>query len=147
MEWTITWDGTATCIIGGGGVGRKVAPKSILNGGGRGTFRFGHNPGNTWATFTITNVNDPPRNIRIYQTRYAANIKSGEIFNPDWLAQIRNFGILRFMDWMVTNNSGIAEFSQIADERYFAWGQGLTSSSSYGRKEECRSQSFVDLPI
>ena len=99
MEWTIKWEGAASCIIGGL---TKGGSQSILSGAGGGTFKFGKDPGNTWATFTIINANDPPRNIRIYQSRYAANVEAGETFNPDWLAQIRSFGILRFMDWMVT---------------------------------------------
>jgi hypothetical protein len=131
MEWTIAWDGSADCTIGGLTEG---GAQSIFSARARGTFRFGKNPGNTWASFTITDPNDPPRNIRIYQSSYDANVKAGETFNPDWLAQIRNFGVLRFMDWMATNNSEIAEFSQIADERYFSWGQSLTRLSSHGPK-------------
>jgi hypothetical protein len=30
------------------------------------------NPGNTWIDCPPTNPNDPPRNIRLYLTRYAA---------------------------------------------------------------------------
>jgi hypothetical protein len=128
-HWTIKWDGTGHCAIGGG----CVASQLIDNDAGSGTFSF-KSAGNAWTTFTITNIHDPPRNIRIYQTRYASNIVAGEKFNPDWLAQIRSFGILRFMDWMATNNSTITDFSQIADEQYFAWGQTLTPSSKFGPK-------------
>jgi len=130
-QWTIKWEGTGHCAIGGLTAGGSQV---IDNGAGSGSFKFGTKPGNTWFTIRIADIKDPPRNIRIFQTRYAANVMAGETFNPDWLAQIRNFGILRFMDWMATNNSEIAEFSQIADEQYFAWGQRLASSSSYGPK-------------
>lgn len=132
MKWTIKWDGSGTCAISGG----------VANGGSQqinsvarsGTFRFGANPGNTVATFTITDPKDPPRNIRIYQSRYEANIAAGELFNPDWLAQISSFGVLRFMDWMGTNGSEIADFSQIAPTDYCAWGQPLGPNSGHHRK-------------
>ena len=128
-DWIIKWDGTGHCVIGG----RCVASQLIHNSSGSGKFRF-RSAGNAWVTFSITNTHDPPRNIRIYQARYASNVAAGEKFNPDWLALIRSFGILRFMDWMATNNSMITDFSQIADEQYFAWGQTLTSSSNFGPK-------------
>lgn len=130
-SWAIKWEGTGLCTIGGLGAD---GTQSIDNASRSGTFRFGKRPGNIWTTFTITNINDPPRNIRIYQTRYASNVAAGQTFNPDWLGQIQNFGILRFMDWMGTNNSMISEFSQIADERYFAWGTTLTAASDFGPK-------------
>jgi hypothetical protein len=128
-DWIIKWDGTGHCVIGGGCVASQV----IDNRSGSGKFRF-RSSGNAWVTFTITNIHDPPRNVRIYQARYASNLAAGEKFNPDWLARIRSFGILRFMDWMATNNSMITDFSQIAGEDYFAWGQTVTSSSKFGPK-------------
>jgi hypothetical protein len=131
MQWTIKWDGSGTCVINGLSNGGS---QSINNAARSGTFRFGVNPGNTLATFTITDPRDPPRNIRIYQSQYEANMAAGELFNPDWLAQISNFGVLRFMDWMATNGSQIAAFSQIADMDYFTWGQLLDSTSGYGKK-------------
>src|SRR5579871_5596927 len=110
MKWTIKWDGSGTCIVRGLTNGGS---QSIDNAVRSGTFRFGAEPGNTWVSFIITDRSDPPRNIRIYQSQYEANMAAGELFNPDWLAQIRNFGVLRFMDWMATNGSQIADFSQI----------------------------------
>ena len=130
-QWVIEWDGTGICQIGGltSGGSQNIRPLARSS-----TFRFGKNPGNTWVTFKITNPTDPPRNVRIHQTRYLPNVANGETFNPDWLAQVRNFGILRFMDWMATNESEITDFSQLADERYFAWGQALNATSGYGPK-------------
>jgi hypothetical protein len=131
MKWTIKWDGSGTCFVGGL---TKGGSQSIDKAARSCAFRFGAEPGNTWVSFTVTDHSDPPRNIRIYQSQYEANMAAGELFNPDWLAQIRNFGVLRFMDWMATNGSQIADFSQIADTDYFAWAQGLDSTSGYGKK-------------
>ena len=98
-------------------------------------------------TLTLTDLQDPPRNIRIFQARYRRNIENGETFNPDWLAQISQFGILRFMGWMPTNNDTTSEFSQLADKSYFAWGQlfnSPTKNGEFGRKGECILNSFAN---
>ena len=85
MRWVVEWDGEAKCVVGGLTTG---GTQSIDNDRGRGDFTFGHNPGNTWLTFTITNRRRPPHNIRIYQGHYAKNVAAGEVFNPDWLSEI-----------------------------------------------------------
>lgn len=128
--WIVEWDGSATGRIDfltSGGTQSKVGSNKI-------TFKMGTGPGNTQLTLTLTNRNDPPRNIRIYQQRYAANVAAGEKFNPDWLAVIKKFGVLRFMDWQYTNNSSVTDFAQLADENYYRWCTQLTSTSSFGPK-------------
>ncbi len=131
MRWTIEWVGSAVCVINGL---TRGGSQSINNAQRFGTFTFGTNPGNTWTTFTLTDRRDPPRNIRIYQSRYAANVAAGETFNPDWLSQIRAFGVLRLMGWMSTNGNATTDFAQIADENYFRWGSALTETSEFGPK-------------
>lgn len=131
-EWIVRWDGSATCTI----IGLTQGGQVISNQPGLLRFRMGSNPTttNTVASFLITNRSDPPRNIRIYQSRYASNVDAGEKFNPDWLKQVRQFGILRFMGWMPTNFETISEFSQLATEDYFAWCQPKTATSGFGPK-------------
>ena len=118
-EWTATWDGSAEGRVEfttGGGAQAIIVPNRI-------DFTTGEDPDRVALVLRLTDRNDPPRNIRIFQSRYRQNVIDGERFNPDWLAEIRQFGVLRFMDWMVTNDSHISEFSQLADENYFAWCQ------------------------
>jgi hypothetical protein len=128
--WIVEWDGSASGhidLLTSGGTQSNVGSNKI-------TFKMGTRPGNTQLTLTLTNRNDPPRNIRIYQQRYAANIAAGEKFNPDWLAVIKKFGTLRFMDWQYTNNSEVKDFAQLADENYFRWCKALTLTSANGPK-------------
>ncbi|HSX60383.1 MAG TPA: hypothetical protein VLF18_09305 [Tahibacter sp.] len=52
---------------------------------------------------------DPIRDIHVYMPGYGI---SGETeFHPDFLKQLRNVKIVRFMDWMKTNNSTQKEFA------------------------------------
>lgn len=131
MQWTVKWDGKATCVVGGLTAGGS---QTINNAAGAGIFTMGTSPGNTWLTFTLTDLNDPPRNIRVYQTSYAANMDAGEKFNPDWLEQITPFGVLRFMGWMPTNDETITNFSEFATESYTAWCKTLKATSGFGPK-------------
>jgi hypothetical protein len=115
--FVVEWDGAATVAV----VGNLNAPAdaSIPN---KLTFTMASPASSNYSlTFTITNVNNPPRNIRVYQARYASNVANGERFNPDWLAEIAKFGTVRFMDWQATNNSDVVHFTDLADVDYYAW--------------------------
>lgn len=119
--WIIEWDGvsdTKVDFLTAGGKLFKLTPNKLL-------MKMGEKPGNTQLTFMITDPMRPPHNIRVYQERYAKNMERRERFNPDWIAQIKQFSVLRFMDWMSTNGSAIRDFSELADESYSSWGQRL----------------------
>lgn len=45
------------------------------------------------------------RNIRVYRESDLPLVELGIRFNPDFLQKVKEFGTLRFMDWMKTNNS------------------------------------------
>jgi hypothetical protein len=128
--WIVEWDGSASGRIDFltlGGTQSNVGSNKI-------TFTMGKNPGNTQLTLILKNRADPPRNIRIYQQRYASNLAAGEKFNPDWLSVIKKFDVLRFMDWQYTNNSEVKDFAQLADENYTRWCQPLKINSANGPK-------------
>lgn len=127
-EWTALWDGSAQGIVkftNDGGSQVSVGSNQI-------DFTTGQDPDKATLVLTLTDRNDPPRNVRIVQARYRRNLMDGETFNPDWLAQIGQFGIIRFMGWMPTNNETIRDFSQLADKAYFAWAQQFVSSGKSG---------------
>ena len=127
-EWTALWDGSANghiVFLNGGGSHSVVGTNQV-------NFTTGEDPDKLALVLELTNRNDPPRNIRIFQARYRPNVNNGEKFNPDWLAQIGQFGSIRFMGWMPTNNETIREFSQLADESYLAWGQQFVSPGRNG---------------
>ena len=123
-KWIAEWDGSAVGYIDfltPGGTQTPVGSNKI-------TFQMGTRPGNTQLRLTLKDRNSPPRNIRIYQQRYSANVAAGETFNPDWLGNLKNFDTLRFMGWQSVNDSDVINFSQLADESYLAWCQPLKTS-------------------
>jgi len=139
-EFTIDWAGSANVrvdFLTAGGTQRSVTANKVK-------FKMGINPGNTSITLTITDVNDPPRNIRIYQTRYAQQVLQGAVFNPDWLDVIGPFGIIRCMDWCAVNNSTVSRFDQLADLNYCSWGQPFRSSTTI---DDCGTKGGVHPEI
>ena len=82
------------------------------------------NANNMWVSFSGMLRSDPPRNIRLCELRHEALLDAGEVFNPDWLAKVREgSGIVRFMDWQNTNsNLSALRFSDIPTPEYCSYG-------------------------
>lgn len=69
--------------------------------------------GGIYLTITKTdpsNTGNYIRNIRVVPIEYENTFET-EIFNPVFLERIKQFGVLRFMDWMGTNNSEQQEWA------------------------------------
>lgn len=136
-QFRVKWDGVGTCEIGllpGGSVIDTSVPNQV-------TYTLGTNPGTMQIKFIPTDANNPPRNIRVYQTRYETNINSGEIFNPDVIALCQSFGILRTMNLQGANNTAICnltDFAQLTPESSMAWGspysQSAATNGEFGNK-------------
>lgn len=63
------------------------------------------NTGSCLLTIESSDKDNPIRNITIVPEKYIDQFDAGEIFNPDFLARVKHFRALRFMDWMKTNES------------------------------------------
>ena len=50
-------------------------------------------------------------------------LEAGAMFNPAWIARIEDLRVVRFMDWMATNNSPLSAWSDRPrpDDYTFAW--------------------------
>ncbi|MEQ8896899.1 MAG: hypothetical protein RID23_07380 [Roseovarius sp.] len=54
---------------------------------------------------------DYVRNISVVREEHEEAFAKGAVFNPLWLDHMQGFGVLRFMDWMHTNNSDQQDWS------------------------------------
>lgn len=81
---------------------------------GDGEVRFDFTPGDGMVDIRIqrSNPEDPVRKISVVNQEHIARFEAGEVFNPLWLERLQGFKVLRFMDWMETNNSEIAQWSE-----------------------------------
>lgn len=137
--WDVKWNGCASPTVTVGGTLGTGGTSSF--GSNTGTVTLGSSGySNVSLTFTMTTAcrANPPTGITVSQHQYAANVAAGQVWNPDYIADIRQFGALRLMDMMSTNYSGISDSSQLAGLAYnslgmpfaMAWSQTSSVTSS-----------------
>ena len=97
-QYRVTWEGQGDLSVIG------VAQHVRWH---QGAIRFGYEPGEGLVAIRIEAVDpdDPIRNIRVIRDDLRPLYEAGFVFNPDWLARIRDLRMIRFMDWMFTNGS------------------------------------------
>ncbi|MFV1494009.1 hypothetical protein VWX97_01965 [Phaeobacter sp. JH18-32] len=77
---------------------------------GKTEIRFDYTPGPGAVEIRIQRsdrqgTGDYIRNIAVVMEKHLPDWQAGAIFNPDFMARMRGFAALRFMDWMATNDS------------------------------------------
>ncbi len=73
-------------------------------------FDYAPGPGSVDIRIQRMHRSDPPREITVVREDRAANFDAGARFNPDWTQHLAGMTVLRFMDWMGTNDSPIASW-------------------------------------
>ncbi len=101
-RYLLTYQGKGTLKVEGRAKVVEDAPGRVL---------FDYAPGEGLVSITLLalDANDPIRDIVVVRAARAQMLADGAIFNPDWLARIRGVKGVRFMDWMMTNDSTLAE--------------------------------------
>ncbi|CAM3117689.1 hypothetical protein PANO111632_04230 [Paracoccus nototheniae] len=104
-HYRMTWDGAATVAING-------TCTNVTQGEGWAEFDYETSD----SGIVVVDLSDlapgnPARNFRCIHASLQAAHDDGQIFRPVWLDLIRSFGVIRFMDWMATNNSTVSDWS------------------------------------
>ncbi len=75
-----------------------------------GGYSFDYTPGEGAVLITLTAIDpaDPLRQITVLRADRVAAFDNGALFNPDWIQRIKGARMIRFMDWMATNDSAVA---------------------------------------
>lgn len=98
-RYVITYSGTATIAISGGKIISSQAGKIV----------FELTDGTTnFVTMTLKggiNASDPIHDIHVVREDQVALFNTGEIFNPDFVAKVSQWSVLRFKDWENTDKS------------------------------------------
>jgi hypothetical protein len=116
-RYRLTFEGEGIVEVGGRGSNKRYHDNEV-------TFDF--TPGKGPVEIRIQrsdpdNTGEYVRNIRVVHTDHAAALDAGAVFRPGWLAMLDGFEVLRFMDWMTTNNaraSDWADRAQVSDFSY-----------------------------
>ena len=117
-HYRLTYEGEGRIEVNAGGTTRTPNQP--------GTLWFEVTPETSMVTVTITRTDprrtgDYIRNIAIVHERDIAAYDAGEIFNPQWLALMKDMRLVRFMTWMKTNDSTQSEWAdrpQVTDYTY-----------------------------
>ena len=112
-QYVLEWTGTGTIVVNPGPGCSIVSTgdhRMVINVAGSGQVGF------SITSTDPANTGDYLRDIKFYHQDDADLIDAGVMFNPEFLEKIQDFRVLRFMDWMNTNNSTIQNWSQMRPE-------------------------------
>ncbi|WP_210528112.1 hypothetical protein [Rubellimicrobium arenae] len=104
-SYVVDWKGEGSLEIGGGVRVLDQSDHRIV---------FALEGDTSWISITSTDPKhsgDYIRDIRIYYQDDGPLLDDGLIFNPAFIEKIENFRVLRFMDWMNTNNSELQSWA------------------------------------
>lgn len=106
-RYRLTFQGTGIVEVGGRASAKRYGDNEV-------TFDF--TPGQGPVEIRIQRsdrrgTGDYVRNIRVVHLDHAAALDAGAVFRPGWLETLAGFEVLRFMDWMNTNNSDTTDWT------------------------------------
>lgn len=109
-RWHARWEGGAY-------LGFTGAARNVRYGDNSASFDFQPGQGGVIIEFNRGDV----RNLSVVHERHLAAFEAGAVFNPDWLARVGDVEAVRFMDWMLTNNSAVSSWDQRARISDYSW--------------------------
>lgn len=65
------------------------------------------------------------RNIRVVSEQNLGAFEAGQLFDPTFLQMLARFRVLRFMEWLDTNDSTVASWSDRPGPDYYSWTNGV----------------------
>ncbi|MFE3836710.1 hypothetical protein [Pseudogemmobacter sonorensis] len=114
---------------------------------GRIVFDYTPGPGAVLVTLLEIDEADPIRAIRILREDREALFAAGEIFNPDWLARIEGARLLRFMDWMATNDSTLSRAADRPRPGDYSWArEGVPVEIAVALANRLRAEPWLNIP-
>lgn len=113
-RYVLRWQGRGEVLVEG--LARNLTPVP----GGL-AFDYLPGPGAVILTIAASDPADPLRAITLVREDRQAALDGGAIFNPDWLGRIRGVKAIRFMDWMMANDSTLARIEDSPKVDDFTW--------------------------
>jgi len=98
-------------------------PKAIVPADGRATFTLTRPDLGASVQVTVVSTGPVAKFVLMRADHEAAYLK-GEVFNPDFIARVAPFAILRTLDWNVTNQDSFPDRRPLLTNAYFTSARG-----------------------
>jgi hypothetical protein len=103
--------GKYVCLYDGNGtIDFRFDAKVQTRSKGRAVLEVKPGDGGILVSITETDPNNPIRNIKVIMPGFEKSY-TNQTFRPDFLKRWQKFKVIRFMDWMSTNNSKIKDWT------------------------------------
>lgn len=96
--------------------------------------------------FVAVDPDDPIRNITVVPTELEEEFDRGAVFNPVWLERLRGLRVIRFMDWMGTNDSTSSEWGERPRVEDASWAQGVPIEVMLQLANELGADPWFNVP-
>ena len=105
-----------------------------------------------YLTITSTDPNHTGnyiRNIQIVKAEQESALIAGQVFNPYFLNVMRNFRVLRFMDWFNTNGSTLSSWSNrpLPTQATWASNAGVPYEVAVQLANALSADPWINIPI
>jgi len=120
-KYIVLYDGQGTLVY-------TDDAKLVSSRPGRDVIKVTHPTDGIGVNITATDphhTGDYIRNIRVVYAPYERRLDRGQIFRPGFVASLRHFRVLRFMDWLSTNNSVLKNWADRPHVTDTAYGTAL----------------------
>ncbi|HEX7639792.1 MAG TPA: hypothetical protein VF457_15455 [Burkholderiaceae bacterium] len=165
-QYTILYDGSGKLAYGGSvSIVSTSAGRDVVN-------LTSTNHGSFWLTITATDPANHLRNIRVYMPggacsndlgTYAASAaacttgkgsyvpfeafpSAAGIWNPQFLADVKGFRTLRFMDWGNTNSTMVSNWSDRPSATTRVWSSGVPLEWMFDLANRVGADPWINIP-
>jgi hypothetical protein len=110
---------------------------------------FDYTPGDGFVAISLLalDASNPIRDIVVVRAAREKLLADGAQFNPDWLSRIRGVRAVRFMDWMLTNDSTLAEAKdRPLPEDYSYARRGVPMEVMVALANELQADAWFNMP-
>jgi Ca2+-binding RTX toxin-like protein len=142
-EYVLTYSGTATVSITSGNIVSQTAGKVVFD------YTGGDNAPYVLLNFTGMSDSNPLSNIHVVRSDQVSLFDAGEIFNPDFVAKVSQWGVVRFMDWGKTNGSAAGTWDtrgHLTDASWTTAFDGVPLEAKVQLANEAHVDMWINIP-
>jgi Ca2+-binding RTX toxin-like protein len=144
-EYVLTYSGTAHVSIANAKIVSQTAGKVVFD------YTGGDTKPNVNLSFTGLDPAHPVSDVHLVRADQQNLFQAGEIFNPDFIAKVSQWGVVRFMDWGNTNTSGDVSWATrttLDDQSwsYFSHNDGVPLEAMVKLANEAHVDMWYNVP-